>query len=142
MENLKTNRTAILRFYDAFNEKNEAILDEVIADDYVDYGHQPPGQGKEGAKSDYRAFIGGFKDARFDIDEMIEAGDRVVVRWTSRGTHTGSFAGLPPTQKKVEVRGISIYRLKDGKIIETRNMADIFGMLTQLGAIGQKPKAA
>jgi predicted ester cyclase len=82
------------------------------------YGHQPPGRGVQGARSDHQDIARGFEDARFDIDEMFGADDRVVVRWTLHATNTGPFAGLSPTQK-IEVRGISLYRLRDGKITET-----------------------
>jgi steroid delta-isomerase-like uncharacterized protein len=141
MENSKTNLSVVRRFYDAYNKKDEKILDEIMADDYVDHGHQPLGQGVLGAKSDHREIARAFQDARFDIDEMFAADDRVAVRWTLNATHTGPFAGLSPTQKKITVPGISLYRLRDGKITETRNSADLFGMFTQLGAIG-KPKLA
>jgi steroid delta-isomerase-like uncharacterized protein len=142
METTRTNLNVVQRFYDAYNNKREAVLNEVIADDYVDYGHQPPGRGVQGARSDYQDFSRGFEDARFDIDEMFGSDDRVVVRWTLHATHTGPFAGLPPTQKKAEVRGISLYRLRDGKITETRNMADLFALFTQLGTIQQKQNVA
>lgn len=142
MEKSNTNLNVVQLFYDAYNKKDEAILNEVIADDYVDYGHQPPGRGVQGAKSDHQEVARGFEDARFDIDEVIPADDRVVVRWTLHATHTGPFAGLSPTQKKVAVRGISLYRLRDGRIIETRNLPDLLAMLTQLGAIKQKQNVA
>ena len=80
-------------------------------------------------------------DARFDIDEMFGSDDRVAVRWTLQATHTGPFAGLPPTQKKATVRGISLYRLHNGKITETRNQADLLALFTQLGTIEQKKSA-
>jgi steroid delta-isomerase-like uncharacterized protein len=138
----QTNLNAVQRFYDAYNDKDAAILNEVIADDYVDYGHEPPGRGLQGAKSDHEEIGRGLANARFDIDEMFGSDDRVVVRWTLHATHTGPFAGLPPTQKKITVRGISLYRLRDGKITETRNLADLFALFTQLGTIEQKQKAA
>lgn len=141
MEKSKTNLSVVRRFYDAYNNRDEKILDEVIADDYVDYGHQPPGQGTSGARNDHREIAAAFRDARFDIDEIFAADDRVTVRWTLHATHTGAFAGLPPTQKRITVGGISLYRLRNGKIIETRNSADLFGMFMQLGAI-EKPKLA
>jgi len=131
----QTNLNAVQRFYDAYNDKDAAILNEVIADDYVDYGHEPPGRGLQGAKSDHEEIGRGLANARFDIDEMFGSDDRVVVRWTLHATHTGPFAGLPPTQKKITVRGISLYRLRDGKITETRNLADLFALFTQLGTI-------
>ena len=141
MEKSQTNLNAVQRFYDAYNKKNEAILSEVIADNYVDYGHEPPGRGLQGAKSDHQEFGRAFEDARFDIDEMFGSDDRVVVRWTVHGTQTGPFAGIPPTQKKIAVRGISLYRLLDGKITETRNQPDLFALFKQLGTIEQKKSA-
>jgi len=142
MENSNTNLNVVQRFYDAYNKKNEAILNEVIADDYIDYGHQPPGRGVQGAKSDRQEIARAFEDARFDIDEMFGADDRAVVRWTLHATHTGPFAELSPTQKKITVRGISLYRLRDGKIAETRNLADLSALFTQLGTIEQKQYVA
>ena len=142
MEKPKTNLNVIQRFYDAYNQKHEMILNEIIADDYVDYGHQPPGRGLPGAKSDLQDIARAFEDARFDIDEMFGADDRVVVRWTVHGRHTGPFAGLQPTQKNVAVSGISLYRVRDGKITETRNQADLLSLFTQLGTIEQKRSAA
>ena len=141
MEKSQTNLNAVERFYDAYNKRDEAILSEVIADDYVDYGHEPPGRGVPGAKSDYQEITRGFADARINIDEMFGSDDRAVVRWTMHGTQTGPFAGVPPTQKKIAVRGISLYRLRDGKITETRNQADLFALFTQLGTIEQKKSA-
>jgi steroid delta-isomerase-like uncharacterized protein len=142
MDKSQTNLNAVQRFYDAYNNKDAAILNEVIADDYVDYGHEPPGRGLQGAKSDLQDIARGLADARFDIDEMFGADDRVVVRWNLHATHTGPFAGVSPTQKKIAVRGISLYRLRDGKITETRNLADLLALFTQLGTIEQKQKAA
>jgi steroid delta-isomerase-like uncharacterized protein len=138
MEKSKTNVNVVQRFYDAYNNKNEAILNEVIAEDYVDYGHQPPGRGVQGAKSDHKEVARAFEDASFDIDEMFGSDDRVTVRWTLRATHTGPFAGVSPTHKKLEVRGISLYRLQEGKITETRNLPDLLALFTQLGTIEQK----
>ena len=142
MDKSQTNLNAVQRFYDAYNDKDAAILNEVIADDYVDYGHEPPGRGLQGAKSDHEEIGRGLANARFDIDEMFGSDDRVVVRWTLHATHTGPFAGVSPTQKKIAVRGISLYRLRDGKITETRNLADLLALFTQLGTIEQKHKAA
>jgi steroid delta-isomerase-like uncharacterized protein len=142
MEKSQANLNAVQRFYDAYNKKQEAVLSEVIADDYVDYGHEPPGRGLQGAKSDHQEFGRAFEDARFDIDEMFGSDDRVVVRWTVHATHTGPFAGVSPTQKKIAVRGISLYRIRDGKITETRNMADLLALFKQLGTIEQKKSAA
>ena len=141
MDKSETNLNAVRRFYDAYNKKDEAILNEVIADDYVDYGHEPPGRGVPGAKNDHQEVARGLADARFDIDEIFGSDDRAVVRWTLHATHTGPFAGISPTQKKIAVRGISLYRLRDGKITETRNLPDLLALFMQLGTIEQKKSA-
>jgi steroid delta-isomerase-like uncharacterized protein len=133
MENSQTNANVVKRFYDAFNQKNEMILDEVIAADYIDYGHQPPGRGVQGAKDDFRGLVGAFQDARFDIDDIIVTDDRVVARWSAQGTHTGDFLGLPATHRTMTLQGISIYKVRDGKILETHNAADLLSVLVQLG---------
>jgi predicted ester cyclase len=73
---------------------------------------------------------------------MFGSDDRVVVRFTLHATHTGPFAGLSPTHKKAVVRGISLYGLNNGKITETRKLADLLGLFTQLGTIEQRKSAA
>ena len=142
MEKSQTNLNAVRRFYDAYNKKDEAILNDVIADDYVDYGHEPPGKGIQGAKSDHQEIARSLANARFDVDDIFASDDRAAVRWTLHATHTGPFAGISPTQKKIAVRGISLYRLRDGKITETRNLPDLLALFTQLGTIEQKQTAA
>src|SRR6516225_785179 len=100
MENSKTNLNVVQRFYDAYNKKQDAILNEVIANDYVDYGHQPPGRGVQGAKRDHQDLTRAFEDARFDIDEMFGSDDRVAVRWTLHATHTGPLRGFHRRKRK------------------------------------------
>ena len=63
------------------------------------------------------------------------AGDKEVVRWTIRGTHTGELMGIPPTGKQVAWTGITIYRLADGKIVEEKGEEDALGFLQQLGVV-------
>src|SRR3984957_4699158 len=56
----------------------------------------------------------GFPDLKFTIDER----DGVVLPWTAEGTHKGPFLGMPPTNKKANVTGTSIFRLEGSKIVE------------------------
>lgn len=71
-----------------------------------------------------------FPDLEITFDEQFAAGDRVVDRWTGRGTHEGELMGIPPTGRSVTASGISIHR-----IAETWNTYDAAGMLRQVGAI-------
>ncbi len=76
----------------------------------------------------------GFGDAKWTVHEVLDAGsDTVVTRWTGSGTHTGELLGIAPTGKSVNVDGIWIHRIADGKIVETWNVWDTLGMLQQLG---------
>ena len=69
------------------------------------------------------------------IEEMIAEGDRVVVRWSSRGTHLGESHGLPPTSKQVTNSGINIFRIADGKIAEVWDIFDRLWLWQQLGVL-------
>jgi len=76
-----------------------------------------------------------FPDVHFTIEDQIAEGDRVVTRWTARGTHQGPLVGIPPTSKQVTMSGIAIYRLVDGKIVEQWGVNDMLGLLQQLGVV-------
>ena len=66
---------------------------------------------------------------------MIAEGDRVMVRWTSHGTHQGESHGLPPTHKQVTNSGINIFRIADGKIAEVWDIWDRLSVWQQLGVL-------
>ena len=80
----------------------------------------------------YRA---SFPDLRLTVDEQIAEGDRVCTRWTARGTHEGDFFGVAPTHKQATVTGVTIERIHDGKIAESRTNWDALGLMQQLGLV-------
>jgi steroid delta-isomerase-like uncharacterized protein len=69
------------------------------------------------------------------VDDMMADGDTVAIRYTMRGTHQGSFAGVPATGKAVVAQSMAFYRLAGGKIVEERTQLDMLGVLQQLGAV-------
>jgi predicted ester cyclase len=69
------------------------------------------------------------------IEDMVAESDKVVVRFTYRGTHTGELMGVAPTGKKVSQAGINIFRIAGGKVAEAWAVHDTFGLMQQLGAI-------
>jgi steroid delta-isomerase-like uncharacterized protein len=112
------------------------VIDELVAPDYV--GHdpsQPELHGPEGVKGFVTTYLSAFPDGRITIDEQLAEGDLVGSRWTGRGTHQGDLMGIPPTGKQVTVSGITVSRLKDGKVVEEWSNWDTLGMLQQLGAV-------
>ncbi len=126
------------------------VLDELLAPDCVNYEQSNPElRGKEACKQWAEgvrlANRQGFPDFDVAIEDLVAEGDRVVKRFVFRGTHTGEFSGIAPTGKRVTMRGISLYRIVDGKVKELYWNDDVFGLLQQLGAIpapGQQPQPA
>jgi steroid delta-isomerase-like uncharacterized protein len=75
----------------------------------------------------------GLPDLKFIVDDTISEKDKLVVAWTVTGTHKGDFLGVPPTNKKVSISGITINQIANGKIIESTVMWDGLGLLEQFG---------
>lgn len=124
-------------FEEAFNAGNLDVMDEVGADTFVNYDAAlpEPGVGIEAAKASIGAYRDAFPDLKITIEEQIAEGDRVVTRWTAKGTHRGELMGMPATGKQATVTGITIDLIKGGRITESRTNWDTLGLLQQLGAI-------
>jgi steroid delta-isomerase-like uncharacterized protein len=121
---------------EALNRGNLAIVDEVVAPNYV--YHEPAAgevKGRDGLKQMITMYRRAFPDLRMTIDEQIAEGDRVVTRWTCRGTHRGELMGIEPSGKQVTVTGMLISRLSAGKVAEEWESYDALGMLRQIGAV-------
>jgi len=72
---------------------------------------------------------------------MVSHGDRVIVRYIVRGTHKGEYQGILPTGNRIEASGIWMARIKNGKVVDAEEDADLLGMMQQLG-MELKPIAA
>jgi steroid delta-isomerase-like uncharacterized protein len=119
-----------------FNQHRVDRTEETVTADYLD--HAPlPGQvpGLEGAKQKWAAYLAAVPDMHATVEELIAEGDKVAVRWTVQGTHQGELMGIPATGRRAVFRGISIYRLDDGKIVEQWEQWDRLDLLRQLGVI-------
>jgi len=129
------NKAIVRRFWEeAFSTGNLAVVDEIFAPDYV---HTTTGgrmgHGTEHVKRNITRDRIGFPDFRFTIEDMIAEGDKVVVRWTARGTHQGAFRGIPPTGKQVTITGVEIHCVVGGKIVEGWRKWDRMDVMQQLG---------
>src|SRR5947208_1608324 len=124
-------------FEEVWNDKNIAVLDELIAADYVHDDPQSPkfSDGIEGYKQLVAHYFNAFPDARFTIVQEIQEGDTAETRWRVQGTHKGDLPMLPATNKSFSVAGATIARLKDGKIVEGWNIWDALGLMQQLGGV-------
>lgn len=91
--------------------------------------------GRDALLSLIDSFLSAFPDLSVSVEAILADGDDVTVRYTWKGTHREPFQGIPPTGKQVSVFGISIYRIRDGKITEEWWMEDIIGLMQQLGVV-------
>jgi len=118
---------------EGFVAGNIDVVDEVVAEDCVDHDPMPgQGQGRAGQRFTCQMVIDGLSNRSTLRDDFIAAGDTVVENWIFQGTHTGEFLGVPATGKKLQVRGIEIWRLADGKIVERWGVVDAAGVMEQV----------
>lgn len=128
----------ILKEY--FEEGNDAVADELYPPHHINYTMNIRGP------KEWKQFMVPFRialpDLSFSLEGQLAEGDKVMNRWTARGTHKGKFMGIPATGEKVTVIGFSIARIADGKIVEEWSHIDMFGLLQQLGVIPPMGEAA
>jgi steroid delta-isomerase-like uncharacterized protein len=131
------NKATFRRFFEALNQRNFALLDEIF-DTNVVYnvtGLPEPMRGPEGVKQLVNGFRAAFPDIQVTVEEMIAEGDKVVARVTARGTNHGELMGNVATGKRAEWYPVHIARFADGKIVEDRITYDQLGFLQQLGLV-------
>ena len=133
---LEQNKALVRRSIGEIFKGNWAIVNELSARDYV---YHMPGSPKpltcEETEQFMRTLLAAFPDGRLTIEDMIAEGDKVVTRYTFRGTHKGDFMGIAATGKEVASTGIFISRIAEGKIVEEWEEYDALGFMQQLGAI-------
>jgi predicted ester cyclase len=132
------NKAVIRRLIDeVWNRRAFDVADELFAPEatIVENGLPLPQAGPAGVKAGIGALCAAFPDVRIEIEDLIAAEDRVVLRWSSRGTHRGEMQGIAPTNREVVANGIAIYRFAGGKVVEEWMNTDYLGILKQLGVI-------
>ena len=136
------NKTVVRRaIEEVYNQGNLDIVDELVSGDFVAHAASEDIHGPAGMKQFVASLREAFPDLHLTIDDQVAEGDRVVTRWTARGTHAGTFQGIPPTGKRGTMTGIDIDRVVGGKAIECWTNADYLGLLQQLGVV-PAPQAA
>jgi steroid delta-isomerase-like uncharacterized protein len=115
-----------------WSKGNVDLIDDVYAKSFL--GHFPAGtvHGREGVLARVIAHRTAFPDWTEEVEDTIADRDRVVVRFTSRGTNLGNFLGNSPTGNRVEISEVAIFRLSDGRIVEQWVYPDMRSMQRQL----------
>jgi steroid delta-isomerase-like uncharacterized protein len=118
---------------EVFNKGRLELLDELLSPSYV-YHDAPPGtpEGPEAIRQVVTMFRTGFPDLEITLEAQAAEGEDVCSRSVMRGTHTGTVFGLAPTGNKVEMKGITWVRVRDGRITDSWVRNDVATMMRQL----------
>ncbi len=130
-------------FREVWEKGDEKVAQASFSSDYTNHDPAAPEvpPGPRGVMENIKAYRTGFPDLKFIFNETIATGDKVVVRWTVRGTHQGVFRDLPPSRKSVSLSGISVFRIANRKIVEGWVNWDQAGFYQQIGAMPSFAKA-
>jgi predicted ester cyclase len=139
------NEEIVRRAYlKGMNNRDMSIIRECFSPTYV--CHFPAGQGYVQGIDPFvetlDAFLGAFDHLTFSVEESLACGgDRVVLRWSAVGRHTGDYAGIaktqvvPATGRTISMSATDVYRIEDGRIAEEWNTFDGYYVLAQMGAL-------
>src|SRR5262249_11774479 len=121
---------------EAFNRGNLAVLDELVAPDFV---NRSAPHALTNDRQGYRRFVemyrSAFPDLQVAIDEQTADGDQVTTRWTARGTRRGERMGIPPTGRQVTMTGVNVDRVVGGKVVESSSSSNVLALMQQLGVV-------
>ncbi|MBW7885700.1 MAG: ester cyclase [Caldilineaceae bacterium] len=132
----EANKNVVRRYREIHNSNRLDELDAIVAADIVSHSALPGlPPGLEGGKMAHMGALSAFEGLNTKTEMLVAEGDRVVEFFTTTGKHTGDFLGIPATGRSINVQGISIFRLANGKIVEHWGVNDGFGLLMQLGVV-------
>jgi steroid delta-isomerase-like uncharacterized protein len=121
-------------FEEVYGEDKVDLVDQFYANDFVD-DSPGGGKGRDLIKQAVTAFHKAFPDLRIEIEDAFGVDDKVVLRYTARGTQTGAYYDIPPSGKTVAVRGITIFQIVNGRIKTEWTEYDRLGVMQQIGVV-------
>jgi len=134
------NKAIAVHEWEAWSKGDFEAFKEVVAPEYVWYN--PSGSTKPLSREEAietMKMVHNVAGVTFSIEEMFAAGNRVIVRYIMRGVHRAEWQGIPATGNKIEISGIMIHRIENGKIVEDREEFDMLSLYQQVG-MELKPK--
>ncbi|WP_432134963.1 MULTISPECIES: ester cyclase [unclassified Streptomyces] len=132
------NVLAARAFFAAMGQVEPDALADHLTDDYVDHDPSFPEavQGLDRLREQYADWRAAFAFS-FRVDDQMAQGDRVCTRWTWLARHHGDYLGIPPTGQDVTMTGMTLHRLRDGRLCEAWWQYDRAGLMEQLGVVGE-----
>jgi steroid delta-isomerase-like uncharacterized protein len=128
------NTHIAVRYFEMLDRHDFEAADSMLSPDFKLYFSNLE-LDREQMKAFVRSAYDAFADLRHDIHETLAVGDRVVIRCTDRGTHTGDFEGTPASGRQIAIGQITILRIVGDQIAEIREEADMLLLMQQIGAI-------
>jgi steroid delta-isomerase-like uncharacterized protein len=135
MSQIDANKSVVRKLLEVFLSCGDpAVADEVLTPEFTDHNPSNVGlAGPDNLKRSVGDWCRAFPDTRTVVDDLVAEADVVGARWTSTATHRGTFLGIPATGARVVVTGSGLFRLVDGKIVESWDHFDALGLVHQLG---------
>lgn len=139
-----SNEALVHRFNEEYiNTGNIEVMEQFLAEDCRMYCNgECEAEGLTGYAEMMHEFRAAFPDLEHICEGIMSNGDQVAERFSTSGTHRGEFQGVPPTGKRVEFTGTSIFTIRDDKIVEERTSTDLLALMSQLGVIPVPEEAA
>lgn len=128
-------------FEEIWNRRNLSVVDACLVSDYVEHTFTDV-EGPDGLKRFVARMRSALADLRMMVEDAIAEGNKVVIRWTARGTHEGEFQGIPPTGKEVTISGVGVVYTEDGQLVEGWTHADMLGLLRRIGGVPEPKQEA
>ena len=134
---MKSHEDFFKQFVQFINTADETLAQQLISPDAKLYvpGQSEPLRGPNSYLMTIGMMRSGFSDIQWTLEEMVSEEDKAAIRFTMRGTHDGTFFGVPPTGKSIKVQAMNFYRLADNQIIEEYGQPDLLGLLQHIGAV-------
>ena len=118
---------------EGFSKGDMTVFDKHTSPHFIEHQHGMIPQNVEGVKNSIRDLHLAFSDFSLTIEDLVVYEDKIWGRMTGRGTQTGQFGPMPPTNKKIEITVIDIARFEDGKLVEHWGVPDRLAAMEQLG---------
>src|SRR5205085_5384412 len=133
-QNMNNYKKDVTLWYEAFTKKDAALLDKILHETWVDIP-SPPGTapGPEGVKPLFARLTTTFPDLKLTIEDILQDGNKVVVRARMAGTQKEAFMDFPSKNRRIDIQVVDIHEFKDGKIVRTWHTEDWMSGLRQLG---------
>ena len=137
---MSANRELLERYVELYNAGDLDACMELYAEDAVQLMHDGLFEGRNAIRERLARDLAAFPDATYTVVSFVEQGVAFADEWTFTGTQTGPFrlpdgTQLPPTGKRVEIKGMELVELRDGKIVVDNLYYDIMAVLIQLGLV-------